>query len=205
MNKMESKKSFDEEAVSELLKNLEKEKAPENFEYNLMVRIQNKNFGSAVKDVKSSLLWIFVPSASVVAAAVVVLVFLFNGIGNETPVNQPKVIKNKSAQTYVVLNHAKNSVNNKADGIDMVKILKTKNDVVINKSVKIPVDKRKSLPLDKFLSNGTAPANSNSATLVSEETTPFRFDGFFPYREVKEKAQKPAARDSVKGKIKLKK
>jgi hypothetical protein len=205
MNKMKSKKSFDEEAVSELLKNLKKEKAPENFEYNLMVRIQNKNFGSAVREEKSSLLWIFIPSASIVAAAFVILIFMFNGIGNEMPANQPKMIKNKSAQTYVVLNPSSKTSSKKSDEIDMVKILKTENDVVINKSVKIPVNNRKSLPLDKFLSNGTVPANSNSATLVSEEISPFHFDGFFPYMEAKEKAQKPAIKDSVKAKLKSKK
>ncbi len=205
MNKMESKKIFDENAVSELLRNLRKEKAPENFEYHLMVRIQNKNFGSAVKEEKSSLFWIFLPSASIVAAAVVVLIFLFNGIGNDMPISQPKVIKNKSAQTYVVINPAKKSADKKKAEIDMVKILKTVNDVVVNKSVKIPIDNRKSLPLDKFLSNGTIPTSSNSATLVSEEISPFYFDGFFPYSEVKEKAQKPGIKDSLQSKKKLKK
>jgi hypothetical protein len=101
-----------------------------------VVRIQNKNFGSAVREEKSSLLWIFVPSASIVAAAFVVLIFMFNGIGNEMPANQPKMIKNKSAQTYVVLNPSSKTSSKKSDEIDMVKILKTENDVVINKSVK---------------------------------------------------------------------
>ncbi len=195
MNKMEKKNSFDDEALLKLLKGLKKEKTPENFEFNLMTRIRNRNFGNLEKEEKAGLLWIFIPSASIVAAAVVILVFMFNGISKNPLNSSPQVIKHKTPKTYVVV---KRKSDTKQNNLEMYKIFRTENDVVINKTVKLPINERKSLPLDKYLNKSNLNLGSNGATLVSEELTPFNFDGFIPYTEVKTKHQESAKKDSLK-------
>ncbi|MHB8905165.1 MAG: hypothetical protein ACYC6D_03455 [Melioribacteraceae bacterium] len=59
------------------LQNLPKIDAPENFEYNLMTRIKNKNFGK-IEEEKQSFNWIkfLAPSAVVVTAIILLFVFL---------------------------------------------------------------------------------------------------------------------------------
>jgi len=184
MNNMENKNSFDDEALLKLLKGLKREKAPANFEFNLMTRIQNRNFGNLEKEEKTSFLWIFIPSASVVAAAVIVLAFLFNGIGSDNLISPPQVIKHKTPKTYVVV---KDKPDAKQNTLEMYKIFRTNNDVVINKKVKLPINEGKSLTVDKYLNNSNFSNNTGGATLVSDELTPYNFDGFIPYTEVKTK------------------
>ena len=59
------------------LQNLPKVETPENFEYNLMTRIKNKNFG-IIEEEKQSFNWIkfLAPSAIVVTAIILLFVFL---------------------------------------------------------------------------------------------------------------------------------
>ncbi len=191
---MESKNPFNEEAVSKLLKGMKREEAPENFVFNLMTRIENKNFGDLEKEDKTNFLWMFIPSASIVTAAVVVLIFLFNGINSTNSLNSPQVIHKKAAKTYVVV---KNKPANKKSGLEMYKILQTENDVVINKTVKLPVNGSKSLPVDKYLNSGKIGSRGNQATLVSEELTPYNFDGFIPYTEARSNSNSKAVKDSL--------
>ncbi len=192
MNNMENKNSFDDEALARLLKGLKREKTPENFEFNLMTRIQNRNFGDLEKDKKTNFLWIFLPSASIVTAAFIVLIVLFNGVGDNSLISPPQVIKNKTPKTYVVV---KNKPDAQRNTLEMYKIFRTQNDVVINKKVKLPINEGKSLQVDKYLNSSNFRNSANSATLVSEELTPFNFDGFIPYSEVKTKTN--TEKDSV--------
>ncbi len=192
MNNMENKNSFDDEALARLLKGLKREKTPENFEFNLMTRIQNRNFGDLEKDKKTNFLWIFLPSASIVTAAFIVLIVLFNGVSDNNLISPPQIIKNKTPKTYVVV---KNKPDAQRNTLEMYKIFRTQNDVVINKKVKLPINEGKSLQVDKYLNSSNFHNSANSATLVSEELTPFNFDGFIPYSEVKTKTN--TEKDSV--------
>ena len=67
------------ENVSKILGELPKIGAPDNFEYNLMTKIQNKNFGDEgnTTSQKSKFSWIFAP-ASVVAVSIVIMFFVFD-------------------------------------------------------------------------------------------------------------------------------
>ncbi len=66
------------ENIKKLLKELPKEKAADNFEYNLMVRINNGNFEqSSYNEQKISLWKIFVP-ASVIVTTVLLFFFILN-------------------------------------------------------------------------------------------------------------------------------
>ena len=73
------------------LKALPKINAPENFEFNLMTRIQNKNFG-LVEDEKPTFNFIkvFAPSAAVVT--VIILFFVFYPQGDQI---QKQIAKQK--------------------------------------------------------------------------------------------------------------
>ena len=70
----------EENKFSELLndlKDLPKIKAPDNFEYNLMTRIQNKNFGTVEKErPQFNLVKFLAPSAVVVATIILIFIFL---------------------------------------------------------------------------------------------------------------------------------
>ena len=60
--------------VIKLLRELPKEKAPDNFEYNLFTKIENKNFGLNTKEPKFTLpLKFLIPATGVMLSAV----FLF--------------------------------------------------------------------------------------------------------------------------------
>ena len=80
--------------VIKLLKELPKEKAPDNFEYNLKVKIDNKSFDLNTKESWSFPRWnIFVPAAGAVVASVIVFFTVFsNSDSIENPFQvQPKL------------------------------------------------------------------------------------------------------------------
>lgn len=67
------------ENISRILGEMPKIKTSDNFEFNLMTKIQNKNFDPIDKhfDQKSKFSWIFAP-ASVVAVTIVMMFFIFD-------------------------------------------------------------------------------------------------------------------------------
>ncbi len=188
------KKNLSDEKLIELLRSLPREKAPENFEFNLMTRIKNKNFGELQKESSGNLMWILIPSASIVTAAVVVLMIMFSSVQENIPLNvKPPAIVSKKTETFVVIN-SKSKL--KKGKLEAIKIVKAKTDAVSKQKIIIPINKEEELSVDKFLNkplNGT----SSSATLVSsEERLPFEFHEFLPYSSVSKKT-KSNIRDSV--------
>ncbi len=91
----------EEEKFSKLvsdLKTLPKIEAPDNFEFNLMTRIQNKNFGE-IRDTRPTFNWFkfLAPSAAVMAT--VLLFFIFYPQREEIPTqiaNQPQLIDSQA-------------------------------------------------------------------------------------------------------------
>ncbi|MCB9210162.1 MAG: hypothetical protein H6610_03200 [Ignavibacteriales bacterium] len=88
--------SYDEEYknVIKLLNELPRESAPPNFEYNLSVRIKNRNFDLNSSEKKSLFPWrYFVPATGAVIASVFVFLVLFNDSDSlENPFQiQPKL------------------------------------------------------------------------------------------------------------------
>jgi hypothetical protein len=192
------KKKITDSELIELLKNLPREKAPENFEFNLMTKIKNNNFGN-VADEKGSLLWVFLPSATIVTAAVVVLMFLFSSVENSSVnVLVPKKVQKAKTKTYLIVE------NNKAskDEIEAVKIVKAPNDVVTKQKVKIPVNPSSGLPVDNFLNKSISGKNSAATLVSSEEKLPFEFEGFLPYASQKKITNRQAKKDSTENKNK---
>ena len=65
--------------VIKLLKELPKEKASDNFEYNLRVKIDNKNFDLNTKESRIFPRWnIFVPAAGAVVTSVIIFFTIFS-------------------------------------------------------------------------------------------------------------------------------
>ncbi len=131
------------EQIKKLLKELPKEKAADNFEYNLMVKINNGNFEKVRSGKDSFPLWkIFVPAAGIVTA-VLLFFFLFNVTeeNSENPFHIPPKLRTEiSGNLTVPLEATK-----KVFGLNKI----TNQDVVIIESPKI--DKKKAaLPNTKI-------------------------------------------------------
>ncbi|MCK5456047.1 MAG: hypothetical protein KAI45_02905, partial [Melioribacteraceae bacterium] len=73
-NHIDNEKEF--EKLQTLLKELPKIEAPDNFEYNLMTRIQNKNFDIKSEKKKSIFFWVYTPTFALVASVILVF-FVF--------------------------------------------------------------------------------------------------------------------------------
>jgi hypothetical protein len=207
--------------VIKLLKELPREKAPKNFEYNLHIKIENKNF--TLKTEKPSLIpsWkILIPAAGTVTAALLLFTITFTDEENlENPFQitpQPRVeISNNLGSTFGT------SSSNKENEII------TENDVVINETRrsnrssaregKVVVSKEKvskpsikpdfpfnaesSTDLDEVLNiDKKSSSVGSSASLAGKSESKSFFNGFFIREEVdREYVDKLKARmDSIK-------
>ncbi len=189
------KKRITDEQVVKLLQKLPRENAPDDFEFKLMTRIKNRNFGDLEREEKSGLLWVVLPSASIVTAAVVVLMFMFSSVEeNIVTTSVPQKINSASTKTYVVIE--KEPVKAEKE-IEAIKIVKAPNDVVTKQKIKIPVNSAQGVSVDNYL-NKSIRGGGTAATLVSsEEKTPFEFREFLPYTALPRK-NNADKRDSVK-------
>ena len=168
------------------LKKLPKIEAPENFEFNLMTRIENKNFGQVEEErPKFNLLKFLAPSAAVLAT--VLLFFIFYPQKNEIPTqiaNQPKttdsqsIVGNSANKNFESLFSAdeKKSSNQKRE----VVTLPNQNIAQNPQAVKPPVqfNQRRSVAVDDYISG--ANSNQNSAVrsnIVNSGDEPL-VDGF---------------------------
>lgn len=177
------------------LKSLPKVDAPDNFEYNLMVKINNKNFELKTEKKKISFLWKILPAPAVVAAAVLAFFLIpeqtienssllqfsplqvIDSAKQAELTSQSAVVdfesdKNKSSFEETNTNtEQKNTVNNK------IKV--QPNDVVVKEKTAIPFDPSKQVDIDKFI-NGKAVNSSpaSPANLVSGGEKPSNFEGF---------------------------
>ena len=75
-NKLHNEEEKEFEKIQNLLKDLPKVKAPDNFEFNLLTRIHNKNFDLKTEK-KNNLFRIYAPSFAL-AASVALVFFLFS-------------------------------------------------------------------------------------------------------------------------------
>ncbi|MDP2039021.1 MAG: hypothetical protein Q8L04_16705 [Ignavibacteria bacterium] len=168
------------------LKKLPKIEAPENFEFNLMTRIENKNFGQVEEErPKFNLLKFLAPSAAVLAT--VLLFFIFYPQKNEIPTqiaNQPKttdsqsIVGNSANKNFESLfsTDEKKSSNQKRE----VVTLPNQNIAQNPQAVKPPVqfNQRRSVAVDDYISGTNS--NQNSAVrsnIVNSGDEPL-VDGF---------------------------
>ncbi len=176
------------------LKSLPKVNAPENFEYNLMTRIQNQNFGDLKKErLPFNLIKFLAPSAVVVTALIIFFVFYSSAdIQTENPfMTEPTAIASDS-QTAIsgedlAINNSASASESQSGKTDQ-KISQNRadlnakiqpNDVVVKKQGKYPINSNRSIALDDFIS-GDSQQNSSleRGNVVSEGQNPPEFDGF---------------------------
>lgn len=203
--------------VIKLLKDLPRENAPDNFEYNLRVRIDNKNFLIRSDKSLSFFSWqVLVPATGAILGTVILFFTFFNS--SEIPDNpfqsQPKLrnsIVNSSSSSVFGSLSGKALVNN--NDVILNETLEAREDNLAEESetIKSDINQSKTLAdypfedlnstnLDEALNSArTSTRISRNASLVGKRSTTF-FNGFFIREEVdKEYVEAMKARmDSLK-------
>ncbi len=165
------------EKLRTLLKDLPKVGAPDNFEYNLMTRIHNKNFQIKSEKKRNIFFWVYTPAFALAASAILIFfVITDNSVDNDNPWNsKPKLIpelqtsetssvsssqQNNNQRLDVkekisnsVAAKEENSVKAKSSLRKLEKPSIQQNNVASNSKTKpvYPFDKSKSVDLDKLL------------------------------------------------------
>jgi cytoskeletal protein RodZ len=201
MNEEKITKDNEFSQLKNLLKELPKVDTPDNFEFNLMTKIQNKNFEVKPEKKKSWLSWALTPAIAFSATVFVLVLFVFSGeesINNpwETP---PKLMEQNIADVGTNINVvkksreiAKSKMENKATSKKLV--AKT------NNTKAYPFDKNSSINFDEYLqTEDTKSANSGAQLAGSQSMSASPFDGFFlRQREIaKKKDSVRKAQDSL--------
>lgn len=181
--------------LKKLLKEIPKVSAPDNFEFNLMTKIQNKNFEMKSKKKKTIFSWALTPAIGF-AASVFLILFLFTGNENLDNSNSwqiaPKLIESSIAETVSSIRSELNS--KKAPMVKRVNKKETKNE--LDAQQQLPFDTRTSVSLDEGLQSDVNPnSNFGSARLAgSSNDGLIMFNGFF-LREVKRDERKDTLKD----------
>ncbi len=204
------------EHVTKLLKDLPKVNATDNFEYNLKVKIENKNFGLSTVEEKNFSLWkVFVPASGLVVASVFSFFFFSNTSESfENPFQlQPKLRTEITGNILSATGFSNSLKINENDVVvatklkPMMKKQKLKKRIPRKQSVAkssiaaLPFDTSNSTDLDAVVSGKNKRTNiDRRASLANAGSSNARFDGFFLREEVdKEYVEAMKARmDSLK-------
>jgi hypothetical protein len=165
------------------LKSLPKVKAPENFELNLMTRIQNQNFGE-IKEEKQrfSYFKFLAPSAVVVTAFIVFFIFFYPSqqrILNFQP--QPVVSDSQGSVASLKTDVARNNPEIKKSVAFEQKSTSNSASQQSNSNIaKYPINRNRSVSLDDYIS-GESERSSNvqQGNVVNGGEDAPNFDGFF--------------------------
>jgi len=209
------------EKLQTLLKELPKVNTPDNFEYNLMTKIQNKNFEIKSEKKKNIFYWVYAPTFALVASVVIVfIIFTDKGVDTEDPWGiQPKLrpeIQSEETLNYdIQLEEEANSkpATNKMNNFDKGKTSAQiqdpnikRNNLSVNKSSQppYPFNKSESVDLDKLLNTEevSSPTDgiSQSHLAGQNDASESQFKGFF-IRQKEAEAKKESLRireDSLK-------
>ena len=186
--------------LKKLLKEIPKVTAPDNFEFNLMTKIQNQNFGIEPKKKKSIFSWALTPAIAF-AASLFLIVFLFTGndeVGENPWNTAPRLIENNIADVEATQLKRPRKITKQISRREEV-VSKSSNFASNNTSTqKFPFDKRTSVNLDDglqpSLNNNSSVGSAQLAGSSNNNTSPF--DGFF-LREV-EKYQREDSLQNIK-------
>jgi len=196
---MNDKKFTDDNEFNELkdlLKELPKVKVPDNFEFNLMTKIQNKSFEVKSEKKKNWLTWSLTPAIAF-AMSVFLIFFVFTGAeeSGDNPWNTLPRLMEESVSEVETPNVDKEQL---ANEVVKKEIIKTSNpqNLATSNSVKknYPFKKKSSINFDEYLqsdANTSSEAGPQLAGSQNSKASPF--DGFF-LRQRRD-AQK---RDSIK-------
>ncbi len=181
--------SDDEVKFSKLisdLKELPKIKTEENFEYNLMIRIQNRNFGNLTEEKPQfGIIKLVIPSAIV---SIIILFILFlptteQKIDNPLMVDPPRISENDTINSSQILASNKEKIIKPRKKINKENTLAEnpvkESNPPITPHLKYPINRNRSVVLDEYLS-GQNPGGQNlqRGNIVRSGDEEFDFDGF---------------------------
>jgi len=206
--------------VVKLLKELPKEHAPDNFEYNLSVKIKNRNFDLNTPDKVQFLPWkIFAPAAGVIAASLLLFLTVFNNSGSiENPFQiQPKLRtevgnvsnssniagffgkeKKVSETDVVIINPEESESAPKTD-----EVVQSDEELVADSEIEqqtFPFENYQSTNLDEVLNKREKSTSIDRRAALAGRNNSAYFNGFFIREEVDKKYVEvyKARMDSIK-------
>ncbi|MCF8261367.1 MAG: hypothetical protein K9J12_11390 [Melioribacteraceae bacterium] len=178
-----------EHPISKILAQMPKLDAPDNFEYNLMVKINNGNFDTHdSSEAGWKLSWLYAPITAL-ASSVFLLFYLYSPINDSTlPLitDDAQTISNNSVSKQFVWAEEVGEKFDKSDEQseeivnDAYQVVLQPNDVVETRKIDPSILKGKGSELDVDLSNKGLKASRGRGTLVSAGgVSQFNFDGFY--------------------------
>jgi len=208
---MNEKKFTDDNEFNELkklLKELPKVDTPDNFEFNLMTKIQNKNFEVKSEKKKSWFSWALTPAIGFAATVFLVFSVFFN---DDSPTNNiletpPKLIEQSVAETSnsnIVKEQRVNAKSQEMIGQNS----RSQSLVATNNKREFPFDKNTSINFDEYLRSDNEQTARVGAQLAGSQTSQISpFDGFFlrQRREVQKRDSIMRENDSLNQKDLLK-
>lgn len=170
------------------LKSLPQIKAPENFEFNLMTRIENKNFGdSKLPKEKFNLIKFLAPSATVVAMFILLILFyprteeIKNEIAKQPSVADTQTLIEKSiASQQIQKPQITKTEKKKTLGSSNINgSLEASNSSSANSKLQDFINSQRSVSVDDYLSGATVTnRNMQRGNVVKSGDDPI-VDGFF--------------------------
>jgi hypothetical protein len=166
------------------LQNLPKIAASENFEYNLMTRIKNKNFGNVEKD-KPGFNWVKFLAPSAVAVTAIILLFIFlpssQQIDNSLPFQTQKldsqsIVNNSAVDGKEIINQHSSKQNSNST---LSERSVGPNNPIQNVSPRIPFGTSRSVSLDDYIYGGNNPRNLQRGNIVNSGNEAAPSDRFF--------------------------
>ncbi|MFA8342015.1 MAG: hypothetical protein ACEPO8_03475 [Rhodothermaceae bacterium] len=184
------------------LKNLPKVDAPDDFEYKLMVKIQNGQFETAEKEDSSGKLWRFIPATAVALSAVIIFFVVKETSGiNQNPyidgVENPVAMTDTTPDT-VNLSGPASPVN------DNSYLVIHPNDVIKKEKRTVPQLRLRGVDVDGLI-DGSIKNRSGGREQQVVGHGNNRFNGFLVEKDRKEIAELRAKIDSIKTERKKKK
>lgn len=177
------------------LKELPKVNAPENFEFQLMTRIQNKNFEEKLMPrERFNFVKFFAPSAVVVT--VIILFFLIlpkeEQVENPLMSDPPQIISQSTPGNTGTISNSKEEINKIASNTKVIQsspsmnVTVNPNDVIVKPNSKYPIFNSRSVAVDEYISGENKRKNTFQGNVVKGGDVVPEFDGFF----IREEADK---------------
>jgi len=199
MNKKFYNEDSEHQEIIKLLNDLPKVTASDNFEFNLMTRIDNKNFKIQSEQKYSNFFWVLVPATGLVISAVVVFFVFFNQSNdfnlllqepakimgsvnnNDYPKNLNDVILDQKPLgiSYAGAVSKEKSATFEAKQSKTLRIVVKPNDVIDEEYVNLPFDKSKSVNVDAAIGSSSKNSTQPQSTLVGGVRKQSGFNGFY--------------------------
>jgi len=177
MNKIYNNSETEQSKLVKDLKELPKIKAPDNFEFNLMTKIENRNFGKQKEErLQFNLLKFLAPSAVVIAAIILFFVFLPTTNQNNNPIQTPDskmIVDNSSSLTKEIADKKVSPSTQSNSNVAAIQ----QNSKQVGQS---PINNPRAIRVDDYIANENAnQKDMERGNVVKSGNEPAQYDGFF--------------------------